>query len=87
MYKKPLHQGVLTANAAGPAPVTREMVYARTRELARIAGRVAPQVSQVDYEQAKRELTGESQADRQDAILDLIPAAEGRQLTSRPVRQ
>ena len=56
MYKKPLHQSVLTENSAGSGSVTREMVYTRTRELARIAGRIPPQVSQVDYEQAKREL-------------------------------
>src|ERR1019366_1007793 len=32
-----------------------------------------PQVRQSDYEQAKRELTGEPDIDRQDAILDALP--------------
>lgn len=50
-------------------PVTREMVYARTRALALRAGRVPPMVWQIDYEQAKRELTGESESERQDAVL------------------
>lgn len=35
-----------------------------------MAGRRADQIRQGDYEQAKRELTGESDFDRQQAILD-----------------
>jgi hypothetical protein len=51
-------------------PVTRDMIHARTRELAFIAGHAPPHVSQFDYEQAKRELTGESEVDRQAAMLE-----------------
>lgn len=76
MDKNPLNQGVLTNNSAGIGPVTREMVQARTRELALIAGRVPPHVLQADYELARRELTGESDPDRQDAMLDSIPETE-----------
>jgi hypothetical protein len=50
--------------------VTRERVYARTRELAVRAGRPALQVSQSDYEQARLELTGEVEMGRQEAVLD-----------------
>ncbi len=50
--------------------VTRANVQERTREIARLAGRVAPHVLQADYEQAKRELTGTAETERQDAILD-----------------
>jgi hypothetical protein len=53
-------------------PVTREMVHQRTRELTRIAGREPQHVLQADYEQAKRELTGESDGDRQQAMLDAV---------------
>jgi hypothetical protein len=53
--------------------LTREDVHARARELALIDGRTPPDVSQADYEQAKRELTGESELDRQEAVLDAIP--------------
>lgn len=53
--------------------VTRAMVHARTSELASIAGRTPLDVSQADYEQAKLELTGESDMDRQGAILESIP--------------
>ena len=50
--------------------VTREMIAARTRELALRAGRVPPQVAQADYEQAKRELTGETDVDRQNEVIN-----------------
>lgn len=48
---------------------TREMVRLRTLELASIAGRQAHQIHQNDYERAKRELTGESDLERQEAAL------------------
>jgi hypothetical protein len=50
--------------------VSRAAVHVRTQELAVLAGRVPPQVLQADYEQAKREITGETQIDRQNAALD-----------------
>jgi hypothetical protein len=46
------------------------MVRSRTLQLATNAGREAHQIKQSDYEQAKRELTGESDFDRQQAVLD-----------------
>ena len=55
MNKNPLNKGVLTENSIGLGTVTRGMVEARANELAAIAGRVPPQPSAVDYEQAKRE--------------------------------
>jgi hypothetical protein len=76
MDKNPLNKGVLTENFAGIGPVTNEMVNARARELALIAGRPPPHVSQVDYEQAKRELTGEPDVDPQETLLESIPETE-----------
>jgi hypothetical protein len=76
MNKNPLNKGVLTENAIGIGTVTPEMVEARARELALIAGRVPPQPSQVDYEQAKRELTGEPDMAVQEGALELIPESE-----------
>lgn len=52
------------------SPVNREMVHRRACELAVIAGRAHALVTQSDYEQAKWELTGVSDPDRQTAILD-----------------
>ena len=54
--------------------VTREMVYARTRELAVRAGRTSLQIAQSDYEQARAEMTGESEMERQEAVLDTCHA-------------
>ena len=76
MNKKTLNKGATTRNSTGTGPVTRAMVHVRTRELALIAGRVPPHVARVDYEQAKLELTGEPDLDRQDAMLDSISGTE-----------
>ena len=76
MNNNPLNKGVLTIKSTGIGTVTREMVHARARELASLSGYAPPHVRQSDYEQAKRELTGESDIDRQDAVLDLLPEAK-----------
>jgi hypothetical protein len=73
MDENPLNKGVLSENSIGIGPVTHGMVQARARELALAAGRAPPQVSQADYERAKRELTGGPDIDRQDAALESIP--------------
>ncbi len=49
--------------------VTPHMVRCRTVELAIGAGRSPIEIRQRDYEQAKRELTGELDFDRQHAVL------------------
>ncbi len=68
-------QRVWPGNFTGAGPVTREAARKRSRELAVKAGRSTWDVRQADYEQAKREVTGESNADRQDAVLDAIPGS------------
>jgi hypothetical protein len=77
MSKNPLSKGVITENASGVGTVTAEMVEARARELAVIAGRDSEKPSQLDYEQAKRELTGEPEMDAQEAALESVPESEG----------
>jgi hypothetical protein len=59
---------------AGATP--RAKVHARTRQLAQLAGRLPQAISQADYEQAKREVTGESDLERQGAVLDALPETE-----------
>jgi hypothetical protein len=76
MDTNPLNKGVITENSIGIGTVTRKMVRERARELALIEGRVPPQVLQVDYEQAKRELTGEADLDPQEAALESAPESE-----------
>ena len=76
MNKNLLNKGSLTENGAGLGTVTPEMVEARARELAAIAGRNPPQPSEVDYAQAKRELTGGSEMDAEEMALESIPESE-----------
>ena len=72
----PLKEGALTENSAGIGTVTREMVRERAVELALINGRTALEVSQSDWEQAKRELTGEPDTDPKEAVLESAPESE-----------
>jgi hypothetical protein len=69
MEKDPNKPGVINGASRGLGPVTREMLHARACELALSAGHPPPHVAQANYEQAKRELTGESDPDRQQAKL------------------
>jgi hypothetical protein len=73
MEKNPLTKGIIAENFAGVGAISRDMVHARARELALVSGRSPADVSQADYEQAKRELTGGSDIDRQDEILESLP--------------
>ncbi len=56
--------------------VTRSMVHARARELASGAGRDALHVTHSDYIRARRELTGESEFARQDAVINSFSKAK-----------
>ena len=76
MNTNPLKQGALTENSAGLGTVTRKMVRERAVELAIINGRSAPDVSKSDWEQARRELTGDSATDPKEAALDAAPESE-----------
>ena len=76
MKKNPLNKGIIMENAAGIGTVTPEMVEARARELAAINGR-SSEPSEADYQQAKRELTGEPEMDSQEKRRKSIPESEG----------
>ena len=76
MKTNPLKQGALTEHSAGLGTVTREMVRKRAVELAVISGRSAQDVSKSDWEQAKRELTGDSDSDAKQAVLESAPESE-----------
>src|SRR6202043_3178366 len=77
MKKNPLNKGIIMENAAGIGTVTPAMVEARARELAAINGRPSSEPSEADYQQAKRELTGESEMDPQEESTESIPESEG----------
>ena len=76
MNTNPLKQGVLTENSAGIGTVTRKMVRKRAIELAVINGRAARDVSKSDWDQARRELTGEPDMDPKEAVLESAPESE-----------
>src|SRR4029079_18055979 len=54
-----------------------EMVEARARELAAINGRSPSEPSEADYQQAKRELTGEAGIDPQEERSESVPDSDG----------
>ncbi len=66
----------MTENSAGIGTVTRKMVRERAVELAVINGRSAQDVSKSDWEQAKRELTGDSDPDPNEAVLESVLESE-----------
>ena len=76
MKTNPLKQGALTENSAGLGTVTRKMIRDRAVELAVIDNRFAQEVSQADWEQAKRELTGQPDEDPKQAVLESAPESE-----------
>jgi hypothetical protein len=73
MDKNPINKGIIAENFKGVGAVTRDMVNARAKELALISGRPASGITQADFEQARRELTGEPDRDSQDEILESLP--------------
>ena len=76
MKTNPLKQGIVSEHTAGLGTVTRRMVQERAVELAIIAGRTASDASNSDWEQARRELTGEAVADDKEALLEAVPESE-----------
>src|SRR6202044_385253 len=76
MKINPLKEGALIINSTGIGTVTHKMVRERATELAVINGRSAQDASKSDWEQAKRELTGEPAADPKEAILESAPESE-----------
>jgi hypothetical protein len=76
MKTNPLKEGTLTENSVGLGTVTPRMVRERAVELAVINGRSPQDVSKSDWEQAKRELTGEPDEDSKEAVLEAAPESE-----------
>jgi hypothetical protein len=74
--RNPLKQGALTENSAGLGTVTRKMVHQRAVELAVINGRTSGEVSESDWDQARRELTGGPDLDPKAAALDAAPESD-----------
>lgn len=89
MKTNPLKEGALTENSAGIGTVTPGMVRERAVELAVINRRSPQDISRYDWEQAKRELTGEPDTAPKEAVLesaleserwDPVPGSTGRKV-------
>jgi hypothetical protein len=76
MKTNPLKEGALTNNSVGIGTVTRDMVHARAAELAIINGRLAKNISKSDWQQAKRELTGQPDGNPKEAMLETVSESE-----------
>ena len=69
-------EGSITENGAGIGTVTRAMVRERAAELAIINGRSASEVNPNDWDQANRELTGGSDTEPNEVILESAPESQ-----------
>jgi len=76
MKTDPSQEAALIINSTGIGTVTRKMVRQRATELALINGRSAHEVSATDWQQAKRELTGEPDIDPKEDVLESAPESE-----------
>ena len=76
MKTDPSKEAALIIKSTGIGTVTRKMVRERATELALINGRSVQDVSATDWEQAKRELTGEPDMDSKEALLESAPESE-----------
>ena len=76
MKPNPLKDGVLTENSAGLGTVTRKMVRKRAVELAAMDERSAREMSESDWAQARRELTGKPDMDPKEAMIESAPESE-----------
>jgi len=72
----PKNENPLIVHSTGIGTVTRQMVHDRAVELALINGRSATEVSESDWAQAKRELTGGGELDPKERTLESAPESE-----------
>jgi hypothetical protein len=76
MSNNPLKHGAFTENSSGLGTVTRKMVRVRAAELALLDGKLSSEATKSHFAQAKRELTGATDEDPQEAVLDAAPESE-----------
>jgi len=76
MKKDQIEKGRFTEHGRGIGTVTEDMVRQRARELAVINGRSENNVLNSDFEQARRELTGEEGLTPQPTRAEQLPEEE-----------
>jgi len=76
MKTNPIQEGSLIVKGVGIGAVTHGMIRMRAAELAVINGHPAHEPSKSDWDQAKRELTGGSDLDAKQVLLESVPESE-----------
>jgi hypothetical protein len=76
MPKNPANKGMIAKNFDGIGAVSRDMINKRAKELAFLSGRVPSEATDADHARAERELSGGSELDRQDQIIEALPESE-----------
>jgi hypothetical protein len=71
-----LKKGALMLHGVGIGTVTRRMVFQRAIELSAINGGSYKAITKEDWDQAKRELTGDPDIDPKEALLESAPESE-----------
>jgi hypothetical protein len=76
METNPNTKGVISNNFSGIGAVSRDLIDKRAAELALLAGRPGREATEADFEQAERELSGGSDLDADEEILEALPESE-----------
>ena len=76
METNPVNKGSISNNFSGIGAVTNEMIDKRACELAILSGRAAKDVTDADFEQAARELNGETDLDKDEIALESLPESD-----------
>lgn len=76
MEINPVNKGSISNNFSGIGPVTSEMIDKRARELALLSGRPENEATEADFEQARRELNGETDLDKEEIALESLPESD-----------
>jgi hypothetical protein len=76
MPQDPKNKGMIARNFDGIGAVSRDMINKRAKELAFLSGRIPPEATDADFERAERELTGGSELDAEEQILEALPESE-----------
>jgi hypothetical protein len=76
METNPVNRGMIARDFRGIGAVTQDMINKRALELAILSGRVPAHATEAEFEQAERELSGGSELDRQEELIEAIPESE-----------
>ena len=76
METNPSNKGVISSNFSGIGAVSRDLIDKRACELALLANRPNKEVTEEDFAQAERELTGGSDLDADEELIEALPESE-----------